>query len=305
MVRRSQYSGRLVAPGVHYINDNDNENNLIDTKLPLPSGLAPKILYDDLRKLSVDPKVEEELEKLDYIRRIMENSDILIKTQAVVERGFIARNYNITTVPTRIIQARYMRGYILINPAEESAGGGSAPFVSSTLLASATRLAAASGNTQATPVSVANYRTGVLFLNISANVLAPTIQIDVQTRDPLSLNWATAQSDIFGSPSAVGTYYANIGTLGVDQNFAIAFTVTGGTSSTFSLSFAKKEKLSGTSTGTSSTIWIGPDSVNRASGFPILDGQKEKFFFRNNTELWAVSESVSPLASLLRVFELQ
>lgn len=268
-----------------------------DNKAPLPGGLAPKVLYDDIRKLSVDPKIQEEVERLNYIRRIMENSDTLVST-LVIDRGFIGRAFNIGITPQSIIQSKFLKGYILINP---TASAGLTTFA--TLLSSALRLAGASGNTQSVPIGVANFKNASLFLNISAQVLTPTIQIDVQTQDPLSGNWATSQSDIFGSPSAVGAYYANIGSLGIDRSFAIAFTVTGGTSSTFSLAIVLKDGLPGSSSGLNNTIYLGSAGVTSVSGFPLLEGNTEKFFLKPNAELFAVSDIVGGVT--LKIIELQ
>ncbi len=140
-----------------------------------------------------------------------------------------------------------------------------------------------------------------LFLDISANAGADTIQIGALTQDPLSNNWAISQLDIFISPATVGTYYQSLGSLGVDENFAINWAVTNvaGPGPTFSLSYIIKDASAAFSL--SNTIYIGSAGVTSTSGYPLLEGKELPLFLHSNVELWAVSNVASGLN--LRIFD--
>jgi len=244
----------------------------------LPSGVKPNI----------DSLVEQ----------IVENTHINVAAQ-IIERGIIGRNLIIHTTPIRIIDGRFQRGYIILNP---STGTQGALTSSGTALISGQRAALSTGNTQGSPLGVANFKEIVLFLDISATG-GGTVTIDVQSQDPVSQNWVTTQSNIFAAPSAIGTYYANLGTMGVDSSFAINFTVGAGGTSTFSIGFTLKDGLTGSPGGVSNTVYLGGPDVTISTGLPLLDGQKENFWARPNSTLWAISSVVA--GTPLSVFELQ
>lgn len=206
-----------------------------------------------------------------------------ILAQAVSLRpGFSAKVFTVTTTPQRVYVSPQDRVLLLVNP-QTSAGLTS----SGTLLASGTH---ASGNTQASPVGVGNYMTLRLFLDITITGGATnTIAVNTQSRDPLSLSWATVSSDIFSLPFAVGTYYANIGQLGVDLTFAVSWSIGAGTP-TWSLSYLLKDGLPGSGAGAAQTIFLsGSDAVNSTSGFALLEGSERSFFVPRDTEIWVVS----------------
>jgi hypothetical protein len=137
-------------------------------------------------------------------------------------------------------------------------------------------------------------------MDISAIVGVPTFRVDAQTLDFLSGNFATSQADIFSGASTVGTFYANIGPLGVDDTIRLLANVTGAaTSATFSISGLFK---GGIITPVGSTIFIGGLDVNDTWGYPILPGQEKIFYLLDDVELFAFSPS-SPLD--VRVFQLQ
>jgi hypothetical protein len=208
-----------------------------------------------------------------------------ILAQAITLRpGFSAKVYTVTTAPLRVYVSAQDRVILLVNPST-SAG----LTTSGTLLASGTH---ASSNTQASPLSVGNFMTLRLFLDITITGGATnTITINAQTRDPLSLSWATAQSDVFSAASsyAVGTYYANLGQVGIDLTFAVSWTIGAGTP-TWSLSYLLKDGLPGSGAGAAQTIYLsGSDAVNSTSGFAILEGSERSFFVPRDTEIWVVS----------------
>jgi hypothetical protein len=208
-----------------------------------------------------------------------------ILAQAITLRpGFTAKVYTVTTTPQRVYVSAQDRVILLVNP-QTSAGLTS----SGTLLASGTH---AASNTQATPLGVGNYMTLRLFLSITITGGATNIiTINAQTNDALSTGWATSQSDLFDGTTnyAVGTYYANLGNLGVDLSFAVQWTIGAGTP-TWSLSYLLKDGLPGSGAGAAQTIYLsGSDGVNSTSGFALLEGSERAFFVPRDTEIWVIS----------------
>lgn len=236
-----------------------------------------------------------ELETLKSLRGMTYDLDIL-RMISVIGRTITPRVYNVTTTPIQIIKATDTKGYIILNPSA-SAGLTS----TGTVLASAAYAALATSNTQATPIGVANYDRMALFLNITV-AGGGTVRIDTMTQNPLTLGWAISQNDIFTVPSAVGEYYANIGNIGVDTNFAIKYTIGGGGGVTFSLGYALKDGLAGSASGIARTVYLGNQGVSTVAGFDLLEGQRFEKYFLQNAELWAVSGVSGGIS--IKVFEL-
>lgn len=261
----------------------------------LPPGLEPKIIRRNPFEYSTVPGAPPS--PAQDAKRIAENTDIIVSTQ-VLERGFTGKSVSVGLTPVLVVDGLFLRGYIFFNPTQ-SAG----LTTSSTLFSSANRAALATGNTQAAPTGVANFRNAALFLDITGGT-GGAVTIDVQSQDPVSAGWVTTQSAIFGAPSAVGTYYANVGSIGVDTSFAAVFTIGAGGTSTFSLSLVLKDGLPGGASGLANTIFLGGEDVNSTTGFPLREGAAplEKYF-RPNTRLWAVSLISGGID--LSVFELQ
>lgn len=208
-----------------------------------------------------------------------------ILAQAITLRpGFAPKVFTVTTTPQRVFVSSQDKVILLVNPSV-SAG----LTTSGTLLASGTH---ASSNTQATPLSVGNFMTLRLFLSITITGGATnTITVNAQSQDPLSLGWATTQTDVFDAVTnfAVGTYYANLGTLGVDLTFAVLWTIGAGTP-TWSLSYLLKDGLPGSGAGAAQTIFFaGSDGVNSTAGFALLEGSERAYFVPRDTEIWVVS----------------
>ncbi len=243
------------------------------------------------RPASKDPRMKT-------FEEILLNTEINVATN-IIERGIIGRIISIGSTPVQIIDGKFQRGYIILNPSSGSFG---ALTAGSTTRVSSLEIAGASGNTQGSPVGVGNYRSMVMFLDITAST-GGTVSIDIQSQDPVSLNWATTQSDIFASPSAVGTYYADLGALGIDNSLAIAFTIGAGGNSTFSVGHILKDGLAGTASGIEKTVYLGGADVTVLTGLPLLEGQKERLWARPNSTLHAVSQV--PGGVELSVFELQ
>lgn len=223
-----------------------------------------------------------------YLDRIARDTNILASV-ATLKRGLFGRTVTVTTTPQLIINAEYLRGYIILNP-NELAGATSA----GTLLASAARTATG----ESAALGVANFMEAHYFLDITNIVGGGNLTIDLQTLDPASGNWVTAQT-IFSAVGATGTSYAYVGALGTATDARVAWTVSAGTI-TFSVGFVLKNGLIGTSAGLSQTIYLGSAGVTVDSGFPLLNGQSEKFFLQENVQLFAVANATLPL----KIFEL-
>ncbi len=217
------------------------------------------------------------------------NIDLTLKTLA---NAFTPRVVTVGTTATLVIQPeQYLRGYTLINPQLFASGTTSA----TTLFA----LAAAGAGIYTSPeVDVSAINEVRAFLRISAQAVGATIQVDAQSQDPLSTLWTTVSTNIFTLNSAIGVYYADLGSFGVDANFRMVVTITGG-SITFSLSMLTK---GGIVTSTGSTIYLGNSDVNVNFGYALLPGQKETFYLKENTPIYAIVASGSVG---LQVFQLQ
>jgi hypothetical protein len=228
------------------------------------------------------PLSDYELQSLAYLKGTNYDLDI-IRMINVIGRTITPRVYSVTTTPIRLIQATDPKGYIILNPSR-TAGLTS----TGTILASAAYAALATSNTQATPIGVANYDRMMLYLNITV-AGGGTVRIDTLTQNPLTSGWAISQNDVFTVPSATGEYYANLGNIGVDTNFAIKYTIGAGGGVTFSLAYVLKDGLAGSESGVSRTIFLGNQGVSTTAGFDLLEGKTFEKYFLSNSELWAVS----------------
>lgn len=233
---------------------------------------------------------------LALVEQIKRNTDIDIALK-VLKLGYVSRVINLTAnVPAQIIeQSKYPRGYIIINPAETVGFSSTVTFYASLLRANGFV-------TPSTNFNVSGVDTVRCFLDVTAITNTPTLTIDAQTQDPLTSNWATSQVDIFGSAATVGTYYAQIGTLGVDRQIRLKATVgnAAGDDITFSVSGILK---GGALTPTGSTVYVGGDAnVSTGFGYPILPGQREYFWLWDNVQMFAISPT-EPMT--IKVFQLQ
>lgn len=238
--------------------------------------------------------LDTETPMLQLVQALKNNSDIEIALK-VLKLGFVSRVINLTAgTPSEIIQrSKYPRGYIIINPAEISG------FTTNvTFFASAAR---AVGTYTSGQFNVSGVDRVSSWLDVSVNGAGGSVQIDVQSIDPLSGNAANAQIDIFNvaTPTPVNTYYANLGQLGVDRLIQMFATVATAGPVTFSVSGLLK---GGAVTPTGSTVYIGDQNVTSTIGYPILPGQREYFWLGDDVQLFAVSPT-EPVT--LKVFQLQ
>ena len=203
--------------------------------------------------------------------------------------AFTPFSVTVGTTPTRILAPnKTPRGYLFLNPSQTVNG----ITTDTTMFASASRGA---GTVTSTEVNVQAFRTSRFFLNIT--VAPTTLQVNLQSRDPLTLNWATVQSDIFSGVIATGTYYVDTGEIGTDD-FVRLQTVSTGTG-TWSIAMVSKEAYGATVSPPG--VFLGNANVTTAIGYPILGGQEKRFLLMDNTPLYGVALVATPLS----IFQLQ
>lgn len=236
-------------------------------------------------------ETNQELTNNELLRYILKNTDIdvLLRT---IGNAFFPRSIIIGTTPTEIIAPnRTPRGYILINPNTTQSG------VVSTITAFAAGTVFAVGVTDSASINVSAHGGATFFLDITEATAGP-MTVDLQTQDPISGNWVTAQADIFGGVVAIGTYWATVGAIGIDQNARLRVTVAADTF-TGSIAVLLKPQLAGTVSGP--TVFLGNNDVNTTIGFPLLGGMRETFYLKENTPLFGIAVA----STVVRLFELQ
>ena len=196
----------------------------------------------------------------------------------------------ITTTPNRILAPnKTPRGYLFLNPSQSVTGA----TLDTNLFTPAVRGAA---TFLSSAINVQAHRTSRFFLDIT--ISPATLQVNIQSRDPQTLNWATVQTDIFGGVIAVGTYYATIGEIGTDD-FIRAQVIQTGAGANWSLTMVNKEAFGAIVSAPG--IFLGNANVTPTIGYPILGGQEKRFWLMDNTPLYGVALA----ASELKVFQLQ
>ena len=276
----------------------------LDTQLlstaPIPSDIdkagvvgEQTLLFDPIR--AIDRRTNQDLNSNEALIRILKNTEIDISLRTI-GNAFFPRVITLGTAPSLIIAPnRSPRGYIIIN-ANTSASGITTTV---TMLAAGTVLPVATTPTAA--LNVGGYETARFLLDVTEPSAGAGTSFNLETQDPISGNWAIAQSDIFqfgGGGAANGTYYANVGGIGVDDQMRIS-AVVDGDSMTCSLACILKPAISATIAG--ATAFIGGPDVNTTIGFPILSGTRETFYLKENTAIYGVATG----ALTLNVFELQ
>ena len=236
-------------------------------------------------------ETNDSLNNNELLRYILKNTDIdvLLRT---LGNAFFPRAVTVGTTPTEIIAPnRSPRGYILINPNTTVSG------VVSTVTVFAAGTVFPIGVTNSAAINVSGHGGATFVLNITEATAGP-MTVDLQTQDPISGNWATVQSNIFGGAVAIGTYAAPVGSIGIDQFARLVVTVAGDTF-TGSIAAMLKPQLSGTVAGP--TVFLGGPDVNTTVGFPLLGGQKETIYLKENTPIFGIAVA----ATDVRIFELQ
>lgn len=261
----------------------------------MPVDLLPRVLEEYQRNSdgTLSPAGVPMTQSEDLLNKIKGDTGIISSTM-VLSRGLIGRNIIVTTTPQLIIDAQFLRGYILLNPNQLTGA-----TAAGTLLASASRGTATANLTgNSATLGVANYLDGHFFVNISAISGGAAVTVTLQALDPTSGNWFDVQTLVSGV-FVTGSTYAYVGSVGVATDLRVSWSITAG-DATFSVGYTLKNGLIGTSAGISQTIYIGGPEVSVVSGFPLLNGQSERFFLKENVQLWAVANATLPM----KVFEL-
>lgn len=246
-------------------------------------------IYEPLDLL--DAESLRPLDNNQLLRYLLKNADIDILLRTL-GNAFFPRIVTIGTTPTEIISPnRYPRGYVLINANTTVSG----VTTSTTVFPAGTVFPV--GTTNSAAISVGAFRSARFFMNIT-EASAGSVSVNAQSQDPVTSNWMTTQSDLFGGAMALGNYYASIGDLGVDSNMRLEVVVTGD-SFTGSIGAVLKEAYGATIAGPS--VFLGNEDVSTFLGYPLLSGTKETFYLRENTPLFGIATA----AVNLNLFELQ
>lgn len=277
------------------------DTELLSRTLPIPADqVGGKIegeqlaLYDPYR--AIDRRNLKDLDNNAALIRILRNSEIEISLKTI-GNAFFPRVITVGTTPTLLIAAnRTPRGYWIINPNSSVSGVVTAVTISP----AGTVFPVGTTNTAAIDVSA---HGGAAFYMDVTEASAGPVSVDLQTQDPVSLNWATAQADIFqfgggGGAAAIGTYYANAGIIGIDQQARFQVNVAGD-SLTASLGAVLKPGVAGAVSGP--TIFLGGEDVNTTIGFPLLSGGRDVFYLKENTAIFGIAAA----ATNVNIFELQ
>lgn len=267
--------------------------------LPIPLDIAATGIEGEQTSLydpyaAYDRRDGSKIDNNGALIRILKNTDIDIMLRTI-GNAFFPRVYTVGTSPTLLlVPNRTPRGYSLINPNSTISG----VVTAVTVFPAGTVFPVAITNSAS--INVAGHGGAAFFLEVTEASAGP-VSIDLQTQDPLTGNWATAQSDIFqfgGGGAATGNYYANVGAIGIDQFARLAVNVAGD-SMTGSISVVLKPGVAGTVSGPA--IFLGGPDVNTTIGYPILSGQKETFYLKENTALYAIAVADTSV----NIFELQ
>jgi hypothetical protein len=205
--------------------------------------------------------------------------------------AFTPFTISILTTPTPILAPnKSPRGYLFMNPSQFLTGA----TLDTNMFTPAVRGAATYTSAS---INVQGLRTARFFLDIT---IAPaTLQVNVQSQDPQTGNWATVQTDIFGGViAAPTTNYATIGEIGVDDFIRLQVVQTGA-GANWSITMVNKEAFGAIVSAPG--VFLGNGNVTATIGYPILGGQEKRFWLMDNTPLFGIA--LSP--TLLKVFQLQ
>lgn len=261
----------------------------------MPVDLLPRMLEEYVR--NPDGSIAPADMPMSLAEQLLQKISVdtgIISSTMVLSRGLIGRTILVTTTPQLIINAQFLRGYILLNPNELTGA-----TAAGTLLQSESRGAATANLTgTSSALGVANYMEAHFFIDVTAVSGGASMDIVLQALDPASGTWADVQTLVSGV-TTVGSFYASTGAVGIATDARVRWDISAG-DVTFSVGYVLKNGLIGTSSGISQTIYIGGPGVSTVSGFPLLNGQSERFFLKENVELYAVANATLPM----KIFEL-
>jgi hypothetical protein len=244
--------------------------------------------------LSEEERFVQHLRKTDYTRykeyillRDVNDSLKALASYRTLSKGIVTRSVDISSTPVKLIQASQDRSYTIVNP---TAAIG---LTTDAQLYGAGTVLNADGNSQSTPIYVANYDSLHLHMNVTAVGGAPAVDVFAQTYDPLSATWVDVQAiSPPGGIATTGNYYSFFSGLGINGRFALRWATTGAWGSlTLSIGYTLKNGLGGNSAGTAQTVFLGNQNVTRFTGYPLLEGQYRDWYMRENAELFGVCQS--------------
>lgn len=246
-------------------------------------------LYNPLR--SIDRRSGLDLDNNQALIRILHNTEIDI-TLRTIGNAFFPRVVSVGTSPTLLIAPnRAPRGYILLNTGTSISG------VVQTVEIFPVGTVFPVGTTNSAQINVSGYGGAAFFLDITEATAGP-MTVDLQTLDPISGNWVTVQANLFGGAIGIGTYYANAGIIGIDENARLQITVA---TDTFTGSLGAVLKPALSAAVASPTIFIGGPDVNTTIGLPLISGVRESFWLKENTAIYGIAA----VAGSINIFELQ
>ena len=263
---------------------------------PVPSNILPPDLrkfplqnYADPSDLSAEMRAALGIEQLASV--------------FTLNRGLAGRAVTVGLSQVSIAKAEQLRSYLFLNPAAGVGLTTELTALASTVVTDGA--GSAEGNTQSSPIDVSTYREAHVFVNITdTNSAATAVSVWAQAQDPVSGEWADVQT-VISTETAIGTYYAALGGIGVTSNLAfrwLAYEDPGPATATISIGVVLKDGLSRSpEEGVTNSIYLGPDGVTTETGYPLLEGMEKVFYLKENVELFAISK-VAGLS--LRVFEL-
>jgi hypothetical protein len=193
-------------------------------------------------------------------------------------RNLVGQTVTVGTTPTLLIRSSYAWPFMVLNPSRS---------LGLTTVVTGFSGTATDGDVTA-GIGVAGFEQVHLHLNVT-DAGASTYTITTQTYDAVSLQWIDSQ-DVFTGVSAIGSQYADIGSLGVATDLRFKFTRTVGVGNiTCSIGVVLKNGIGGSSAGLAQTVFLGGPNVTTVSGFPLLEGNRQTFIIGENVELWGVA----------------
>ena len=225
-----------------------------------------------------------------------------------IPRSFNGRSIIVGTSPTKVIEDQaYTTLYIMLNTSRLEALTSSGIVINKPLEIGGVGI---DGNTQATPISVANGQCLHLFLDYDSVAFpgGPTLgltfgQYDfyLQTQNPITLNWVDVRRIFVFSAGIVvpsTPFYDFLDQYGVATKVAIRWhcNASGDGSVMYRISYTLKRGFVGDSSGVSQAIYIGNnENINRTFGYPVLESQKLSVFIDKGVSIWGIADTPSEL----------
>lgn len=207
-----------------------------------------------------------------------------------ISKGFRGRNVTVGTTPGLLLRAVSAMPFMILNPARSA-------LLTTPALGKAMSTEKGIGNSESSPIDVSGFENAHFFLNISA--ITGAWDIFLRCIDDMSLNWCDAQK-LYAGINRAGTFYAGGGSMGIASQIAFGWSPVVGGVITFSINVTLKNGLGGSSQGIDQYIYLGGPNVTIVEGFPLLEGDMLTFTLGENTEIWAIANTILQA----RVFEL-